>query len=430
MFKYTIVDRRWVKAAGLACGLVVASGQAQAVDIKMWALSGEDLPKFLAVAQEEFKKTHPDVNIVFESFPNDAYKTQIQVALTGSAPPDVFFNWSGEDAMRLVRDGLALDITDLGAKEGGFKNYLSDSWQSSYVYEGRNYGIPTEAQSKYFFYNTAFFNDHNLTPPETFSGFTKLCRDIRAIDPAIVPWPLGNSERWKLNHVITMLNERVLGQAATAADYDLSAPDDQLFANPGYVEAWQKVVDLQEAGCFQDAPNATSPEASRSMFAAEVSPMIFCGTWCPNIFDSEGYSDYSMFRFPGIEGGAGDPGAVFLVPQGYMISAKTEHPEEAVAWASFLVSDEMALKSAEMLGVIPSNPKLIDQVNRSWQYKWIVNDIAQSTGAIMVLDVLLDASVANAYLDAGVEILNGTKTPQQAMDYIRSVAIEAKAKKN
>ena len=46
----------------------------------------------------------------------------------------------------------------------------------------------------------------------------------------------------------------------------------------------------------------------------------------------------------------------------------------------------------------------------------------------MVLDVLLEASVSNAYLDAGVEILNGTMTPQQAMDYIRGIALEAKKK--
>ena len=44
------------------------------------------------------------------------------------------------------------------------------------------------------------------------------------------------------------------------------------------------------------------------------------------------------------------------------------------------------------------------------------------------IDVLLEASVSNAYLDAGVEILNGTKTPQKAMDYIRGVALEAKKK--
>ena len=135
-----------------------------------------------------------------------------------------------------------------------------------------------------------------------------------------------------------------------------------------------------------------------------------------------------MFRFPAVEGGEGDPGAGFLVPQGLMVSAKTQHPEEAVAWASFLVSDEMAAKFAEYLGAIPSNPTLIDQVEGTEQYKWIVNDVASATGAVMVLDVLLEASVSNAYLDAGVEILNGTKTPQQAMDDIRAVALQAKAK--
>jgi raffinose/stachyose/melibiose transport system substrate-binding protein len=421
---------RWRNAAvaATALGVVSLCSPAAAVDIKMWTLVTEGYPEFVAYAAEEYKKTHPDVNIIYENFPNEAYKTQIQVALTGSEPPDVFFNWAGEDAARLVREGLALDITELGDAEGGFRHSLSDSWQSSFMYEGRNYGVPTEAVSKYFYYDKAFFAEHNLALPTTFDGLLQLCRDIRAIDPALVPWPLGNSERWKLNHVITMLNERVLGQEATAADYALTAPDDQLFTNPGYVEAWQKVVDLKDAGCWQDAPNATSPEATRSMFAAQVSPMIYCGTWCAAIFMTEGFDDFAMFRFPAVEGGKGDPGAGFLVPQGLMVSAKTQHPEEAVAWASFLVSDEMAAKFAEYLGAIPSNPTLIDQVEGTEQYKWIVNDIASATGAVMVLDVLLEASVSNAYLDAGVEILNGTKTPQQAMDDIRAVALQAKAK--
>ena len=32
-----------------------------------------------------------------------------------------------------------------------------------------------------------------------------------------------------------------------------------------------------------------------------------------------------------------------------MVSAKTQHPKEAVDWASFLVSDEMAAKFAEAI---------------------------------------------------------------------------------
>ena len=418
---------RLATTGALALGFAAATGSAQAVDLKVWTLTDNDMPDFIAAAAEEFKKVRPDINIIHESFPNEAYKTQIQVALTGSEPPDVFHNWSGEDAARLVRDGLVLDITQYGNVEGGYANYVGAGWLSSFSYDGKNYGVPTQAVSKYFYYDRSFFKEHDLSVPDTFSGLLDLCGSIRAVDASIVPWPLGNSERWKLNHVITMLNERVLGQEASAADYALTAPDDELFTNPGYVEAWQKVVDLQDAGCFQDAPNATSPESTRSMFSAQVSPLIYCGTWCANIFVNEGFSDFAMFRMPGIEGGAGDPGAGFLVPSGNQVSAATEHPEEAVAWASFLVSDEIAVLFAEMIGAIPSNPTLIDTVEGTEQYKWISSDMANASGAVNVLDVLLEASVANAYLDAGVEVLNGTKTPQEAMDDIRAVALEAKS---
>lgn len=406
-----------------------AAGPAQAGDVKMWTLTAEgNYQRFLDIAVPEYQKAHPDFNLIYENFPNEAYKTAIQVALTGSEPPDIFFNWAGEDAARLVREGLALDITEYGDAPGGFKEHLSEGWLSSFAYDGKNYGVPTDAVSKYFYYDIAFFDEHDLTPPTTFAGLLDLCKAIRAIDPAIVPWPLGNSERWKLNHVITMLNERVLGLEAMQADYGLTASADDLYTDPGYVEAWQKVVDMQDAGCFQDAPNATSPEATRSMFAAQVSPMIYCGTWCANIFISEGFDNFAMFRFPGIEGGGGDPGAGFLVPQGLMVSSKTQNAAEAVDFMSFIVSDEMAAVFAEEFGALVSNATLIDQVPGTDQYKWIVSDVAAATGSVMVLDVLLEASVSNAYLDAGVEVLNGTKTPAEAMEFIRGVALEAKAK--
>ena len=186
---------------------------------------------------------------------------------------------------------------------------------------------------------------------------------------------------------------------------------------------------MKAAGCWQDAPNATSPEASRSMFSAEQSPMIYCGTWCAGIFDADGFTDYAYFRMPGIKGGKGDANANFLVPEGLMVSSKTKHPKEAVEWASFLVSDEAAAKFAGFLKYIPSNPAKIDTVEGTTeQYKWVVKDVASFSSGINVLDVLLENSVSEAYLNDGVEILNGTKTPAQAMEHIRTVALEAKKK--
>jgi raffinose/stachyose/melibiose transport system substrate-binding protein len=418
-----------VLAATLALGAMApaAVSAQEDITIRMWALTNPNYPEFIAQAAEAFKATHPNVTIDFQESPNEAYKTAIQVALVGSEPPDVFFNWAGEDSSRLVRDGLVLDITDLANAPGQFGTTLAPSWISTFTVDGRIFGAPTDAVTKYFYYDNAFFADNNLSVPTTFTELLGLCTAIRAIDPEIVPIPLGNSERWKMNHYITIVNERVMGNDALRADYALTAPDDELFTNPGYVTAWEKVLEMQSAGCFQDAPNATSPEVSRTMFSSGVSPMIFCGSWCMSIFDGEGYTDYSLFRFPPIEGGASDGNSNMVVPQGLQVAAATQHPKEAVEWISFLTSPEQAAKFAEMRGALPSDPAMLDTITATDQFKWVAADMASLAVQYNVIDVEVEASVANAYLDAGVEILNGTMTPAQAMESIRAAALAAKA---
>ena len=105
-----------------------------------------------------------------------------------------------------------------------------------------------------------------------------------------------------------------------------------------------------------------------------------------------------------------------------------QFPEIAAHVASFMVSDDMALQAAELMGFMPSNPTKIGEMsNPTHWFNFYVNDIADKTGHVNVLDVLLEANVSNAYLDMGTEILNRTKTPQEAMDFIRQVALEAKA---
>ena len=428
--RITTVPRMTV-ALGLAMAAAAPQmAAAQDVTLRMWALTGPGYEEFIQRAEDSFRETHPEVDIVLELHPNEAYKTAIQVALVGSDAPDVFFNWSGEDAQRLIRDGLVLDLTDLANAEGGFGTMLSEGWLSAFSRDGRIYGAPTNAVTKYFYYNTAFFEEHSLTPPETFEGLLGLCRQIREIDPAMAPMPLGNSERWKMNHFITLLNERVMGNDALRADYALTASADTIFTDPGYVTAWQRVLDLQGAGCFQDAPNATSPEVSRSMFSAEISPMIFCGSWCAGIFDSEGFTGYSMFRFPPVEGGASDGNSNMVVPEGLQVAAGTAHPEIAAAWLAHLVSPEVSMWRAEMLGQLPSNAEMLDGAEATEQFKWIAADVASLAVQFNVIDVEVEASVANAYLDAGTEILNGTMTPEQAMESIRAAAIAAQAAAN
>ncbi len=167
------------------------------------------------------------------------------------------------------------------------------------------------------------------------------------------------------------------------------------------------------------------------MFSSEIAPLIFCGSWCMSTFDNDGFTNYGMFRFPRVEGGKSDGTTNMVIPQGLQISAKTKHPKEAVAWASFLVNPESALGLARARAALPSNADKIQELEgASEQFKWMASDMASLSASFNVLDVLLEASVANAYLDVGVEVLNGTKTPEEAVAAIRETALAAKAKMN
>ena len=124
-----------------------------AIDIKLWDLSarqGQD--EFYELLKKEVKKYNPDINVIVTEWENEAYKTQIQLALNGDDGPDVFFNWFGEDSARLARAGLALDLTPYADMEGGYGNFISKGWQDAGAVDGKIYGIANKAVSKYFYY--------------------------------------------------------------------------------------------------------------------------------------------------------------------------------------------------------------------------------------------------------------------------------------
>lgn len=420
---------RLIASAVLGVAILAAPARAEDIVLKMWTLDNNGYKEFIAEAAESFKATHPNVTIEHQIFPGDPYKTALKVALVGSDGPDVFFNWAGDRAKQLVKDKLALDITDLGNAPGGFAKVLPQGLLDSFRYDGRLYGVATDAVTKYVFYDKAYFAEHKLELPKTLGELGGLCKAIRQIDPDTIPMPLGNKTRWKAIHWMTMLNERAMGVAATAADYDLSRPADQLYTDPGYAKAFQALIDLQDAGCFEDAPNATEYAIADSMFATRASPMEYCGSWCTSGLDAAGFTDYGFFRLPMMEGGKGNPDANFLVPEGYQVSAKTAHPKEAVEWLSFLVSDEQALKFAEKVQFLPSNTKLIDKAEGVPQsFKDIASEVATVKEGVNVLDALLESTVADAYMNATVEVLNRTLTPEAAVGKVREAALAAQAK--
>lgn len=395
--------------------------------LEYWAWTDEPDRAFQQMVVEEFNKANPGVKIVWRPHQVNDYKTALPVAIASGKPPDIFMNWAGDDTGRLVKQGHVLDLSSYVSKFNWDKQ-ISPAALSAFTYDGKLRGMPYTYSAKYFYYNKDIFAKNNLQVPTTFGELMKLCETFKA--KGITPISLGNKERWEALHYTAIFNQRMVPESVTVQDYGLLSPDDKLFTDPGYLQSLETLANMQKAGCFPDAVNSMDASAMWAMFYTEKAAMIYEGTWAMGIFKQNGFENYGMFRMPPIEGAAGDQNSVLAGFEGLLISSKTPFPDEAAKFLDFYVTQENQRKNLEMTGGrLPVRSDAVDPATASWQVQFVVDDVAKATAAATWLDVLLDNNIAETYLNSVQELLGGTKTAQEALNAVRTMALQVKAKK-
>ena len=72
---------------------------------------------------------------------------------------------------------------------------------------------------------------------------------------------------------------------------------------------------------------------------------------------------------------------------------------------------------------IPVRADAVSSDNASPQLIFVVEDLNETAGAVLWLDVILENRVSEAYLNGIQEVLAGTLTPEQAVAAIREQAL-------
>lgn len=415
------LQRLVVGIASLGLGFAFAQ-----TTLEYWTTANEQTAPYYESVVERFNASQDEIEVVLRTYANEAYKTALQVGLASESPPDVFFNWAGDDTNRFVREGQLMPLTE-AANRDGWGEALSEGAVAAFRQDGEIYGAPISQESKFFFYNTRIFEENNLAPPETFAGLLDLCQTLR--ESGVTPLSFGNSERWQGVHYLSIFNQKVVGEERTDEDYSLEAPADELFTDPGYVEAFQKLVEMRDAGCFTAAPNATSPEIAWAEFYTEQVAMTYGGTWTIGVFNENGFEgQYDFFRMPSIEDGEGNQNYVLAAPIGIEVSARTENPDAAAEFVAFVVNEENQRAFYENAGRIPVDPDVVSAEGGSQALYDAVQDLATAEGTVLWLDTVLEASIAETYLDVIQEVLNGSRTPEAAAEAVRQAALAAQAR--
>lgn len=369
-----------------------------------------------------FMKDNPNIKVNVEAVGDEPIKDKLRILMGTDNQPDVFFSWSGEFATKFVRSNNALDLTPYLEKDSEWKSSIMEAGLEPYTYDGKNYGIPLRINGKFFVYNTEMFNKLGLQKPNTWEEFMTVLETLKKNN--ITPIGFGNIYPWAGCHYLTGLNQKFVAQDVRMKDYN---PKTGEFTDPGYIKALEYFKSLNDKGYFIEGVNSTEHNMSNQMFYGEQVAMVYVELEEFIEVEDNLPGKWDFFELPAIAEGKGHQNYLTGAPDGFLVSSKSKHPDEAVKFLQYLTNKANADKLVTQLGW-PS--PIIGAVNEKNSPEFLVRGmkaIEEAEGMALWFDTDVHIKVSDVYLPNLQELLNGTKTPEQIMLEVQKVAKEVQS---
>lgn len=404
---------------GLSTGNVEA--RQSPVVITMWhiAVESDSFYSVLPDAIEHFNETHTDVQIEAQAIQNDAFKTQIQVAIAAGEQPDIFMTWGGGLLKSYVDGGVVRDIPELDTELGA--NFISGGLAPA-TFDGKYYAVPANLAGVFLYYNTDLFEQFDLEPPATWDDLVASCETFS--ENGIIPIALGNVNRWTGSFWFMNLVLRAGGSELFMDAFNRA--DGAAFSDPAFVEAGVKIQEAVEAGCFGEGFNGVDYPDEQLLFGTGLAAMELQGDWnyagLLNIDEEVAESSVDVVPFPVLDSEWGDPNAlVGGTGQAFAISA--DAPAEAnVALLELLGSEAFGQAVAEN-GFIPALHGFDESIEVPIIQK-MAGLLSQASFVQLAYDQFLPPDLAQVHLDTTQQLFGLSISPEEAAEATEAAAAE------
>lgn len=357
----------------------------------------------------KFNETHPDIEVERESISRDELNTVLKTRLQSDDAPDVFQYGTGPTyAGALAQAGLIYPL-DAAYKKYHWSFY---PWARKRMqFDGKQtMGIPDQIEALGVYYNKDLFKELGLSVPTTFQEMEATCDKIK--EAGKIPMAFGNKDQWPGASMFSMAATATVGRKGV---------DDILYGNgswntPAIVEGIQAVFpEFTEHGCYPESPNGIAYDDANPLFYSEKAAMLPTGSWLTaEVLDAASF-EVGFFPFPSngkmpvaLSTGLGD---------GWYVSAKSKHKEEALEFLNYWFSDEVAKTQLEVFNTIPAFPVNMAGVELSPLFADIVEQInASGDNAGYNLDVITPDKFNQEMYAGFQEVLDGSKSPEQQAD--------------
>lgn len=182
-----------VSALALLAPLTACGGSDSAAGdgktLRLWHYEDKDgaLGKAWAAAVTEFKKSHPEVKVVFEQKTFDQIQQNAGMILNSDKAPDVMeYNKGNATTGLLAKQGLLTDLTPI-VKAHGWDKKISDSASVTARYDKNGemggdtwYGVPNYGEFVLAYYNDDLFKKYHVAKPTDFNSFEAALAKFKA----------------------------------------------------------------------------------------------------------------------------------------------------------------------------------------------------------------------------------------------------------
>jgi multiple sugar transport system substrate-binding protein len=280
----------------------------------------EDLDAMVAA----FEAANPGIEVQVETAPFDQYFTELQTRIAGGDAPDVF-ELNYENFVTYASKGTLLDLTAQAAEAGIAERFYPRAYEA-FSQDGVQYGLPASFSDVVLYYNKELFDAAGVAYPSpdwTWEEELAAARQLTNADEGV--WGMFSPVQfWEFYKTAAQNGCGVFG-----ADGAVTINE------PGCVDALQFMIDpVAEGIAPSDADMAGISDGD--LFLQGKIAMLTTGIWMFSAFADADFA-WDIALEPG-----NTEKAHHFFANAAVVSAETEHPAEAIAWASFFTSSPEA----------------------------------------------------------------------------------------
>ena len=337
--------RHFARLTGATAALALMTSASVAGELVINANTSDPAPKAaFEAAIEVFKSENPDIEVKFNVFDHEGFKTSIRNFLSSEAP-DVVTWFAGNRMKVFVDKNLLEDVSDLWQAEGLEEKMASSL--SAMTVDGKQWGVPYGYYQWGIYYRKDLFEQVGAEVPTTWDELLAVGEKLNAA--GITPVTIGTKFLWTAAGWFDYLNIRTNG-----LDFHIELTDGKASYTDERVKAtfakWKELID---AGFFIDNHATYSWQEAQPFLFQGKAAMYLIGNFIVPMFPEDVADKMGFFQFPVINPAVGigedAPTDTLHIP------ARAENKEDARKFLAFMSRADVQGTLNSTLGNLPPN---------------------------------------------------------------------------